>query len=92
MQRNRKLKIIAGLIGVWALWISGIFGNDGVLQAYRLATVRRDLALRIHAEENEQARLKNILSELKSNRFAQEMAIRDTLGYVRDGEVVFELK
>lgn len=92
MISNKKFRIAVAFLLIWSVWISGVFGNDGILQAYRLAEVRRDLTLRIRALENEKARLNALLIDLNRDSFAQEMAIRDTLGYVRDGEVVFEVR
>ncbi|HRK02952.1 MAG TPA: septum formation initiator family protein [Oligoflexia bacterium] len=92
MIANRKFRIVVLVLFCWSVWISGLFGNDGILQAYRLSKVRRDLTLRIRALENERSRLDILLSDLYRDDFAQEMAIRDTLGYVREGEVVFETR
>lgn len=88
-KRKRRWIYPAALLA-WAIWISGVFGNSGVLHAYRLSQARRDLSLRIRALENERQRLGPALSLLESDTFIQEAAIRETLGFVRDGELVFE--
>jgi cell division protein FtsB len=77
---------------IWVLWISGIFGNSGLIQAYKLSLVKRELSLRISALEKEKLKLNQTYHELQSDSFVQEQAIRDTLGYVGPNELVFEIK
>ena len=77
---------------VWVFWISGIFGNSGLIQAYKLSLVKRELSLRISALEKEKIKLNQTHHELQSDSFVQEQAIRDTLGYVGPNELVFEIK
>lgn len=91
MQNKRKLYYLAGL-AVWGIWISGIFGNTGLLQAYNLAQVKRDMTLRITALENERGRLENTLTALNQDAFVQEQTVRDTLGFMRQNELVFEFR
>jgi hypothetical protein len=40
--------------------------------------------------QQEKGRLKVILRDLERSRAVQEVVVRDTLGYVREGEIVFE--
>ena len=80
-----------GILGVWSIWISGLFGNSGVLQAYNLSQVRRDISLRIKALENEKRLLNGSLLALEHDPFVQELTIRETLGFVRNSELVFEV-
>lgn len=89
-----KKKIWIYIIGLlaWGIWISGVFGNNGILQAYQLSKVRRDLSLRVVALENERLRLTESLSAIESDRFTQEKAIRETLGYARPSELIFEVR
>ena len=75
----------------WAVSISGIFGNSGVVQAYKLSQVRRDMTLRIKALDNEKLRLQASLQALERDPLTQELAIRETLGFVRSNELVFEV-
>src|SRR5690606_27608466 len=88
-KKRRRLFYGAGLL-VWLVWLSGIFGNSGLIQAYNLSQVRRDMSLRIKALENERARLESTLNALEQDSFVQEQTIRDTLGFVRQNELVFE--
>lgn len=91
MRKSRTWLIVA-FLGGWLIWISGVFGNSGVLQAYQLAQVRRDMSLRVRALENERVYLKTNLRALEHDPLVQEQAIRETLGFVRSGELVFEFR
>lgn len=91
MLNKRKYYYLGGL-AVWLIWISGIFGNTGLIQAYNLAQVKRDMTLRITALENERGRLETTLNALNQDAFVQEQTIRDTLGFARQNELVFEFR
>ena len=76
----------------WLLWISGIFGNSGVLQAYQLSNARYELSMRIKALGSENQRLEHALDSLQKDRFSQEKAIRETIGFVKENEIIFEFR
>jgi cell division protein FtsB len=80
------------LFAGWLVWISGVFGNSGLIQAYKLSQVRRDLSLRVVALENEKQRLQSSLQGLENDPYVQELTIRETLGFVRDSELIFEFR
>ncbi|MGE4234421.1 MAG: septum formation initiator family protein [Bacteriovoracia bacterium] len=90
--RSIKWFVVFSVFFVWVISISGFFGNKGLLQAYSLSEARRDLRLRIVARENEKQRLEEALRDLQENPAVQEKNIRETLGYVRNGDLVFEFK
>lgn len=90
--RKKRLWFYAGGLFVWLVWISGIFGNSGLIQAYKLGEVRRDMTLRITALDNEKSRLKSTLNALETDAFVQEQTVRETLGLVRQNELVFEFR
>lgn len=90
--KERTTVVLFGVLFVWATWISGVFGNSGLIQAYRLSQVRRDMTLRVAALENERVRLQRTLRSLEHDPFVQEQTIRETLGFVRPTELVFEIK
>lgn len=87
-----KKWIYLGVLAVWLISLSGVFGNSGLVQAYKLSQVRRDMTLRIVALENEKARLQATLMGLESDSFIQEQTIRETLGFVRENELIFEFR
>jgi cell division protein FtsB len=89
-QNNFKLKLVLFLFLVWITWISGIFGNNGLLQAYRLSKVRYELLQRVEALELENQALQVKLEKLKNDSVTQEKTIRQVLGYVRPNELIFE--
>lgn len=89
---RRKSRVFVALFAAWAVWISGVFGNSGVLQAYRLSNARYELGQRIKALESEKALLESALSALERDPLAQVRAIRETLGFVRENELVFEFR
>ncbi|MBI2604646.1 MAG: septum formation initiator family protein [Deltaproteobacteria bacterium] len=91
-QGRRKGRILLALFAAWIVWISGVFGNSGVLQAYRLSNARYELGQRIKALESEKSVLESALSGLERDPLAQERAIRETLGFVRENELVFEFR
>lgn len=92
MTRLTKQHLFIVLFLLWAVSISGIFGNSGLIQAYRLSQARRDRALKVVALENEKALLQKKLEALKNDSFVQEAAIRESLGFVRSSEIIFEVK
>lgn len=89
---ERKKIVVLGFAFVWIVWISGVFGNSGLMQAYELAQVRHDMSLRIKALDNEKWHLQANLSALEHDPFVQEQAIRESLGFVRASELVFEFR
>jgi cell division protein FtsB len=89
----KKPKLVYGALFLgWVVSISGIFGNSGIIQAYNLSQVRRDMSLRIAALENEKLRLQASLHAIEHDPFVQEMTVRETLGFAREGELVFEFR
>lgn len=89
--RTKRWGLVA-FLGAWLVWISGFFGNSGLMQAYQLAQVRRDMTLRVKALENEKSRLQTSLHALEHDPLIQEQTIRETLGFVRSSELVFEFR
>ena len=86
----KKSWLYSGLFSIWLLWISGIFGNSGVMQAYKLSDTRYELSMRIKALEAEKTKLANSQRALDRDKFAQETAVRENLGFVRENELIFE--
>lgn len=82
--------IYAFALASWLVSISGVFGNSGLIQAYNLSRVRRDMTLQIRALENEKVHLRATLDALERDPFVQELTIRETLGFTRSNELVFE--
>ncbi|MBI3557464.1 MAG: hypothetical protein HY074_14460 [Deltaproteobacteria bacterium] len=80
------------ILTAWLVCISGVFGNSGLIQAYQLASVRRDMTLRVKALGNERQYLQSSLYALEHDALVQEQAIRETLGFVRGNELVFEFR
>jgi cell division protein FtsB len=89
---KKKSWIYAAVFFAWVICISGVFGNSGLLQAYRLSSVRHDLNLRVKALENERQRLQATLLGLEHDSYLQEQAVRETLGLVRADELIFEFR
>ncbi len=76
----------------WCTWISGLFGNAGLLQAYRLADTRFEMQMKIKALETENIRLEHSFKLLENDPVTQERAIRDTIGFVKENEIIFEFR
>jgi cell division protein FtsB len=74
----------------WAVWISGAFGNSGIIHAYQLSKLRREMSLKVSALETERLRLSKQLNLLEHDPLTQEKAVREVLGYVRPTEIIFE--
>jgi len=74
----------------WVVCISGIFGNVGIIQAVKLRNARAELQEKLLTLKVERDRLVQILSRVEKDRITQESVVRDTLGFVKDGELVFE--
>lgn len=89
---NPKTVLVIFAALAWCIWISGIFGNAGLLQAYRLADARFELQMKIKALETENIRLEHAHNLLENDPITQERAIRDTIGFVKSDELVFEFR
>lgn len=92
LKLDRRRVLIWVLALGWVVSISGVLGNRGLLQAYRLFRVKRELSFRVVALENEQARWKKMLQDLHTDAVFQEQTVRDSLGFVRENEIVFEFR
>ncbi len=87
---DRYRKILFAAFALWVVSISGILGNSGIAQAYRLRLAVSRMEVRVGELAQEGGRQKGMLRDLEKSRVVQEIVVRDTLGYVREGEIVFE--
>lgn len=69
-----------------------VFGEKGLMRAYRMAKERDNINARIEKLRRENQYLKNELSGLRNDRHYIEDIARRELGYVREGETVYRFK
>ena len=66
-----------------------VFGQRSGFQLFRLKKTLGELNREIETQAAEREALKIKISQLETNPFSQMKAIREALGYVREGETVF---
>ena len=88
-QQKIKYFLVVGFL-LWIVSLSGVLGNSGFIQAVKLRHASSELAAKVEDLKTEKNRLARVLSSLEKDTAAQEVVIRDTLGFVRPGEIVFE--
>lgn len=66
------------------------FSNDGLLKYYHLKRFEQNLSAKNKKIEDENKILRQEINELQSKKTI-ERHIRNTLGYVMDNELVFEI-
>jgi cell division protein FtsB len=82
----RTIAIFAALFGF--LWFT-IFGDQGLLKLRRSSLLKNQLNQELSAQRLKIEKLKKD-KELLENRDHLELTIRQELGYVKPGEVVFK--
>ena len=84
-----RLIALAAVLAVGGLFSHGLFGKGGVAEVWRLreAVAERDARIRDLAAENR--RLSESVAGLKTDPLIQEREVREHLGYVRPGELVY---
>jgi cell division protein FtsB len=91
---SRTFRIVfLAVVGVSALALLGtIVGDGGVTIIYQQNKVRKDLEVRISAEENRRLRLLARVESLQSDPSELERVAREELGLVREREIVFDFR
>ncbi len=90
-EKRRRFWIVGGVFA-WFICLSGVFGNSGFIQAYKVSLLKRDMGFRLQALENEKSRLETTYQALSRESFVQEQTVREVLGFVREDELVFEFE
>ncbi len=101
--RNKSLKEIASgykkirralLFGmvfmIGSLLFSFFFGEMGLVHFFKMKRVRQELHHELKTLETENSRLLGEIEALKTDLFYIETLARDRLGFVREGERVYE--
>ena len=82
------------LFGFWTLFLTGLFANvlgtPGVLQAVRLNNLLRIKQTHLARLQEGLHQLQTEVTELETNRFAQQREIRKILGYAAPDELIFD--
>lgn len=90
--QSKKNWIRLILFSIWLVSFFGFFGRGGLIQAHRLSQVRQDILLRTKALENEKLKMLSAIRDLEHDDFYQEKMIRDSIGFVRPDELIFEFQ
>jgi len=86
---GRRVGVWTAVIALGALLSHGFLGSGGLLELWRLHAALGDREARIEGLRAENRRLERAVAALRSDREAQERAVRNQLGYVRPGEVIY---
>lgn len=86
----RLLKIILPVLILTALL--SVFGERGLIRAYRLTNERDDIRTKVEKLRRESQYLRGELSALKSDKRYVENIARKDLGLVREGETVYRFR
>ncbi|QQR79835.1 MAG: septum formation initiator family protein [Deltaproteobacteria bacterium] len=78
------------LFGILLLLVLTAFSNDGLFKYYHLKRFEKNLSQKNQKIEEENNSLKIEIKELQNPKTI-EKHIRNTLGYVLDNELIFEL-
>lgn len=84
------MKLWLGLFALWALFLSGLAGFPGVLQAARLNGLLQAKHKQLSELQSEISRMQGEAAQLEKNRIVQLREIRRVLGYAAPGEVIFD--
>ena len=88
LARQRLAVGVAGAIGA-ALLLAGVFGSRGLLHLRTLTIEEDAITQRIASLLRGNAALREELHRLRTDDRALERRVREELGYVRDGEIVY---
>jgi hypothetical protein len=83
-------KILWGIFLVVIVSISGVLGNGGLWQAYKLRQAAIVLDQRVQGLIVERDQLRAVYSTGYGSSQVLEVVVRDTIGFVRPNDMVFE--
>lgn len=86
----KLLKIILPVMVL--VGILTVFGDRGLINAYKLKNERNDIMAKVEKLKRENRYLRGELSALRSDRRYVENIARKDLGLVREGETVYRFK
>ena len=86
----RLLKIVLPVLILTALLT--VFGERGIIKAYRLTSERDDIRAKVEKLRKENQFLRGELSSLRNDRRYVENIARKDLGLVREGETVYRFR
>ena len=88
MKQPLLLILFLGLLIAFATF--GAFGNDGWVKLLRLRRYNASLETQNASLIQNNSRLKKQIADLKNPKYL-EHCIRDELGYLKEGEILFEM-
>lgn len=86
---KKKLKWMMGLLVVFTLFFT-VFGNRGLIKIYKLRKEIRRLEASIKSLKSLNKSLSNDIQKMKNEGLFQEHSARETLGMVRENEIIYE--
>lgn len=86
----RLLKIVLPIVIITG--ILTIFGERGLIKAYRLSSERDEIRVKVEKLRRENQYLRGELASLRSDRHYVEDMARRELGFVREGETVYRFR
>ena len=86
----RMLKIILPIVIITGLLT--VFGERGLIKAYRLANERDEIRAKVEKLRRENQYLRGELASLRSDKHYIEDMARRELGLVREGETVYRFR
>lgn len=84
-----KLGALAAVLALGLLFSHGLFGRGGVVEVWNLWRTLEARDARVRDLTAENRRLAEAVADLRSDPAAQEREVRERLGYVRPGEIVY---
>lgn len=86
----KLLKVVLPIVIITGLLT--VFGERGLVKAYRLTTERDDIRAKVEKLKRENQYLRGELTSLRSDRRYVENIARKDLGLVREGETVYRFR
>lgn len=86
----KLLKVVLPIVIITGLLT--VFGERGLVKAYRLTSERDDIRAKVAKLQRENQYLRGELTSLRSDRRYVEDIARKDLGLVREGETVYRFR
>jgi cell division protein FtsB len=86
-----KVVIGAGLVALALCAVSAVFGNGGVVNLRHLQAQQRQTEAQAFALGERNARLRDHLQRLETDDAYLEKVVRERLGWVKPGELVYRV-
>jgi cell division protein FtsB len=79
-----------GIFCLWLVFLSGIAGAPGVIQAVKLSSLLQSKHAQVTVAQVDISKLETDIALLETSRVVQEREVRRVLGYAGNDEIIFD--